>query len=79
MRKIKTKAELKGLAQVPHPSFTQVSCCPSPCMRVVLFAWVNCIKELKGKLKTKLLIKNPIGDAHVYSNFRLLQRYQILS
>ena len=54
MRKIKTKAELKGLAQVPHPSFTQVSCCP--CMRVVLFAWVNCIKELKGKLKTKLLM-----------------------
>ena len=49
MRKIKTKAELKGLAQVPHPSFTQVSCCPSPCMRVVLFAWINCIKELKGK------------------------------
>ena len=25
MRKIKTKAELKGLAQVPHPSFTQVT------------------------------------------------------
>ena len=39
MRKIKTKAELKGLAQVPHPSFTQVTAMIMQCHWQIAMHW----------------------------------------
>ena len=44
MRKIKTKAELKGLAQVPHPSFTQVTFMILQCHWHIALHWDICVK-----------------------------------